>query len=105
MTRKEQEDHSGLVQRLAARVRGKYSILQTEVPVTDPGTGRTVGEMDLVGLVEGMVDLYEVKVNDDASKARKQLRNMREYLSSQGYTCPINLYYYSGRTGKITKVD
>ncbi len=105
MTKHAQQKHAEMIERLASRVRSQYSILQTEVPINDPTTGKTVGEMDLVGLVDGMIDVYEVKTNDDRSKARKQLFNIRRYLENQGYTCPINLYYYSGRNRELTKID
>jgi hypothetical protein len=102
MTKEDQERHASLVQRLQERVRGKYAMTMTEVEVRNPQTGEVVGEIDLVGIVDGNWDIYEVKVNDGYRKALKQLRNLRQYLDNCG---DINLFYYSGKTRKVRKVE
>ena len=94
--------HSKIVKSLEEKVKKKYALTATEVEVRDPETGLIVGEIDLVGVVNGNWDIYEVKVNDGFSKARKQLRNLKNYLKEYG---EINLYYYSGRENKIIRVD
>jgi hypothetical protein len=105
MTKREQEMHTRLIRRLEDRVKHKYSIVQTEVAVQDLVTGESVGEIDLVGIVAGTVDLYEVKVNDGMQKAKKQLFNLQRYLrDTLGFSCEMNLYYYSGKGRKIVKV-
>ena len=105
MTRKEEEMHDELVERLEDRLRPKYAILQAEVEITD-AKGVLKGKVDLMGVVDGMVDLYEVKVNDGKKKATRQLRAYRSHLQRYaGVRCPINLYYYSGRTRHPVKIE
>ena len=104
MARKSQqveEKHRELVRQLEDRVRGQYCITMREVPVRNPSTGQMIGEIDLVGIVDGMWDIYEVKVNDGFRKARRQLDNLKFYL--RGYA-QLRLYYYSGKDDEIVRV-
>ncbi|MBW2971814.1 hypothetical protein KY359_02145, partial [Candidatus Woesearchaeota archaeon] len=73
MTRRDsmQDRHSELVHELEERVRKQYHVTMTEVDVRNPVTGEVIGEIDLVGIVDGDWDLYEVKVNDSPAKARR----------------------------------
>jgi hypothetical protein len=96
-----EEVHRDLVRRLEDRVKGQYSITMREVPVRNPCTGQLVGEIDLVGIVDGVWDIYEVKVNDGLRKARRQLENLRHYLDG---CADLRLYYYSGKGGEIVRV-
>jgi hypothetical protein len=94
--------HKEAINDLARMVRDNYAIMVTEVPVRDPVSGDIVGEIDLLGIIDRTWDLYEVKSNENYRKAEKQLKNLKDYL--EGYA-DINLYYYSGKGGKILKVD
>ncbi|MFH1064335.1 MAG: hypothetical protein V1729_04605 [Candidatus Woesearchaeota archaeon] len=96
-----QLEHSEIVQALEERVRGRYNLTMTEVHVRDPETGRVVGEIDLVGIVDGQWDIYEVKVADNPQKARAQLERLRGYLGGCGN---ITLYYYSGKNKELTEI-
>jgi|GEM_PF-5158108 len=100
--RRAQDRHSELVHILEERVRRQYNITATEVEVRDPCTGEVIGEIDLVGIVDRDWDIYEVKVNDSPLKARRQLKNLKQYLQDCGN---LTLYYYSGINDKLVKVD
>ena len=102
MTADAQKLHGKIVRKLEEQVRKNYVMTAVEVEVRDPNTGRVVGEIDLVGMVNGVWDLYEVKVGDCYSKAVRQLRKLQKYLAEYG---TINLYYYSGRFKQIVKVE
>jgi hypothetical protein len=97
MTRKEQDIHDALVLRLEQRLKGRYSVLQREVEITDCN-GTVKGKIDLVGIVDGEINLYEVKVSSSKKRqAAKQLRGYRRDLRMYaGVRCPINLRFYSG---------
>jgi hypothetical protein len=96
-----EETHRDLVRRLEEDVKGQYSITMREVPVRNQYTGQQVGEIDLVGIVDGVWDLYEVKVNDGMKKAKRQLENLKRYLEG---CAELRLYYYSGRDREIVRI-
>jgi len=101
MKSRAEEIHHDLIDKLEERVRKQYNMTMKEVEVRDRETGMTVGEIDLVGISESGWDIYEVKVTDNPKKAVMQLENLKSYLDCFG---TINLYYYSGRDDKVTKV-
>lgn len=96
-----QKKHRRLICALEDKVRDQYSVVMREVQVRDVETGRVVGEIDLVGIVDGRWDLYEVKVTDNPNKARSQLKNLQGYLQDNG---DLRLYYYSGKNKTLTEI-
>ncbi len=101
MTKRPQDKHHEFVERLEDMVKRQYVMTMKEVEVRDTATGQTIGEIDLVGITENGWDLYEVKSSENYEKAVKQLERLRNYL---GYCGVLNLYYYCGNSGNITKV-
>lgn len=101
MGRRDEAEHSSLIDRLEEKVKSKYTLVFRETEVRDVYTGKIVGEADLVGIVDGNFDVYEVKVTDRPKKARRQLLRIRSYLQNFGN---VRLYYYNGTDNRIKEV-
>ncbi|MBW2997184.1 hypothetical protein KY349_02470 [Candidatus Woesearchaeota archaeon] len=101
MGKRTEAEHSELIDRLEERVKSKYTLVFREAEVRDVYTGKIVGEADLVGIVDGNFDVYEVKVNDRPVKARRQLLKIQSRLQNFGN---VRLYYYTGTDNKIKEV-
>ena len=101
MKRSVEDRHRELVDELEEKVKKNYTIIFRDVMVRNVFTGQVVGEIDLAGMVDGNLDLYEVKVTDRPQKARKQLLNLRRHLQNCGN---VRLYYCCGKSGEIKEV-
>ena len=101
MGRKAEAEHRRLIDLLEERVKSKYTLMFREAEIRDVYTGQIVGEADLVGIVDGNFDVYEVKVTDRPVKARRQLLRIRSQLQNFGN---VRLYYYNGSDNRIKEV-
>jgi hypothetical protein len=71
--------HGSYVELLSRIVEQNYDYLLMNVPVYSKRR-RLVGEVDLMGVKDGQVDIYEVKCSHRITKARKQLEKIRTHL-------------------------
>ncbi|MBU0457321.1 MAG: hypothetical protein ABH824_05145 [Nanoarchaeota archaeon] len=93
--------HSDHIDDLIARVKKDYQIVMKEVDIHDPETRRTIGEADLIGIINGEWHLYEVKSGDNLEKAKKQLFKLKRYLEDYH---DIKLFYYSGKLKEVKEI-
>ncbi len=71
--------HESYVELLSRIVEQHYDYILMNVPVYSKRK-RLVGEVDLMGVKDGQVDIYEVKCSHRITKARKQLEKIRTHL-------------------------
>jgi hypothetical protein len=99
LTRPRLTKHDRYVQELQERIRGDYSAIFTQVPLSNEK--RSLGEIDLLAFNKrGYIDLYEVKCSRRIVKARKQLRRIKRLLRTKY----ANTYLYCGSSREIEAV-
>jgi hypothetical protein len=79
ITRQRLTKHESYVELLSRIVAQNYDYIFMNVPVYSPRK-RLVGEVDLIGVKDGQVDIYEVKCSHRISKAKRQLEKIRNHL-------------------------
>ena len=94
--------HDQAVEELEERVKGNYQIIFKNATYFIPGSKKTIGELDLVGICGQDWDIYEVKTNEGQyKKAVEQLKRARNELSECGN---IRTFYYVGRTKELIEI-
>jgi hypothetical protein len=92
---------------LCSRLRDRYDFLLRNVPLytrkrKHSKKRRLIGEIDVIGMKEGMCDIYEVKCSYRITKARKQLKKIRKLVSRNSRI--RNLFFFCGESGQIVSV-
>ena len=91
--------HDRYVEALANRISKDYDFLQLHVPIRN--SKRMLGEIDVVAVKQGQIDLYEVKCSHRIIKAKRQLRKLRKNLHMS-----INhMFFFCGSSGMIIDVE
>jgi hypothetical protein len=86
--------HDRYVQELSKKVRDKYDYLILDYELSKDK--RMLGQVDLCGVKNDRVDLYEVKCSPRIHKATKQLKRAQRLMNTHG-----ELYFYCGASGII----
>lgn len=89
--------HDKYVQELYKKIQDRYDYLILDYEIGK--NKRTLGQIDLAGVKDGNIDLYEVKCSYRIHKAEKQLKRARKIMKSNG-----QLYFYCGSSGVLEKV-
>ena len=100
--RRNSGDHRGFIDELELLVKDQYQMVLKEIEYGDPYSDKTIGELDLLGIVGGRWDIYEVKCNDGYEKAVDQLYRAKNYFGDD--VSEIRLFYYSGLEKEIVEV-
>lgn len=65
---------------------------------------RLIGEIDLVGIKDGKIDVFEVKCSYRIIKAKKQLKKIRKIISFTNEFKRIRTFFYCGEASKLELV-
>ena len=90
--------HDRYVQDLYKKIQDRYDYLILDYEIGK--SKRTLGQVDLAGVKDRNIDLYEVKCSYRIHKAEKQLRRARRIMRIKG-----QLYFYCGSSGQIEEVE
>jgi hypothetical protein len=88
--------HDKYLEYLYGKLVPKYEVLLRNVPIYSKRK-RLVGEIDLMGINVGEVDVYEVKCSNRLTKAKHQLEKIRRLMKCK----PKNLYFYCGESHRL----
>jgi hypothetical protein len=88
--------HDKYLEYLYGKLVPKYEVLLRNVPIYSKRK-RLVGEIDLMGINIGAVDVYEVKCSNRLTKAKHQLEKIKRLLKRE----PRHLYFYCGESNKL----
>lgn len=94
--------HDEYVEELYERLKGRYQNVYRGLPLHSV-RGRLVGEIDLVAVNPGMVDIFEVKCSFRPTKARKQLEKIRRLVGGE-FNGEVNTWFYCGEASQLVKV-
>lgn len=64
---------------------------------------RLVAEIDILGVNNDHIDVFEVKCGYRISKAKRQLYKIRKLLFKR-YKKPVNLYFYHGGADELIRI-
>lgn len=78
-----------------------YEFVATNVEYSNPKTGEC-GELDVLAKRGSLIDVYEVKCNDQFTKAIVQLERAYRALYAPGID--LHTWYYSGRHKKLVDI-
>jgi len=77
-------------------VKADYDFVLKNVPIYSKKK-RLIGEVDLIGMKDGVADIFEVKCSHRIVKARKQLKKFKEKLN-----CKVRKkFFFCGASGTI----
>ncbi|MBT5022125.1 hypothetical protein HOK51_06580 [Candidatus Woesearchaeota archaeon] len=96
------KQHQTYVSELESEIKDRYQLVLKEIEYRDPISDKLIGELDLVGIINGVWHIYEVKCNDGYEKAVNQLYRAKKYLSE--CADEILLFYYSGSKKELKEV-
>ncbi|HLC66894.1 MAG TPA: hypothetical protein VJK52_04600, partial [Candidatus Nanoarchaeia archaeon] len=94
--------HDRYVRQLSQRLRGNYDVLYTHYPIF--GRKCQLAEIDVVGIKDGVIDVYEIKCSPRITKARRQLQRIKRLLSNVHHV-PINTFFYCGMSNAVLAVN
>jgi len=88
------------VELLSQIVRDDYDYVIKKMPLYSK-KNRLVGEIDLLGVKDGVCDVFEVKCSHRIAKARHQLRKIRENITDY----PVGeLFFFCGASRALISV-
>ena len=88
--------HDKYLEYLYGKLTPKYDVLLKNVPLYSKKK-RLVGEIDLMGINVGAVDVYEVKCSHRLTKAKHQLDKIKRLMKRK----PQHLYFYCGESDRV----
>lgn len=95
--------HDLAIEELEEKVRGQYQGMCKNFYFDDPSLKGVVYELDLVGITDQEIHIYEVKTGDSNYKrAVEQLRRAKRILNRWG---DVKTFYYSAKTKEIKPVE
>ena len=89
--------HDAYVQQLVSRLEG-YQSLQSNIKIYDKRCDKA--EIDLMGVKNGKLHVFEVKCSYRISKAKRQLYKLKRLLK-----VPMTLYFYCGSADVLEEVN
>jgi len=90
--------HDKYLEYLYGKLTPKYDVLLKKVPLYSKRK-RLVGEIDLMGINPGAVDIYEVKCSHRITKAKHQLDKIKR-LIPKGQKLG-HLFFYCGESDRL----
>lgn len=88
--------HDDYVERLASSLKGRYDSLIIDHELHDGK--KSLAQADLIGIKDGMVDVYEVKCSYRIHKAEKQLKRLKRLMHA------AHTYFYCGSSGSLEEI-
>ena len=85
--------HQDYINQLINKIDGVYDSIETNVEYDG-------GEIDLIGHIGNMIDIYEVKCHGHKNHAINQLRKAKNKFRSE----VKRTFFYDGRLGKLEMV-
>lgn len=92
--------HDRYVKQLSQRLQGSYDVLYTHYPIF--GRKCQLAEVDLLGIKDGTIDVYEIKCSPRIVKARRQLSRIKRLLSGRGR---VNTFFYCGMSNAVLAIN
>lgn len=89
--------HDRYVLELYKQVQDRYDYLILDYEIASKK--RKLGQIDLCGIKDGDIDLFEVKCSPRFHKAKKQLIHARKLIKSRG-----SLFFYCGSSGQLQEI-
>jgi len=90
--------HDKYVMHLCERIRDSYDVLFTNVKLRR--NDRLIGEVDIYARKGTKIDIYEVKCSYRVTKAKKQLKRVKEILDlTEG-----DWYFYCGNSDVLLQI-
>lgn len=99
MQKRHRLGHNDYVNLLKDRIAGQYK----EVRTFDEYHFHNDGEIDLMGISPGIIDIYEVKCNNGKDKAIIQLMRAKRNFGHNGKK--IRLFYYCGKDNHLEEIQ
>ena len=90
--------HDRYVLELSNKIKHRYDSVSVNVPIRH--SKRSLGEIDIVAKKGNRYDLYEVKCSYRITKAKKQLKRIRNILNLKN----ARSYFYCGSSGMLVIV-
>ncbi|MBW2980151.1 hypothetical protein KY360_01895 [Candidatus Woesearchaeota archaeon] len=90
--------HDKYLEYLYGKLTPKYDVLLKKVPLYSKRR-RLVGEIDLMGINQGAVDIYEVKCSHRVTKAKHQLNKIKRLISKKQNL--RHLFFYCGESDRL----
>ena len=94
--------HDEYVELLYEQLKANYDQVYRGLPLLSR-RGRLVGEIDLLGVHGGGVDVFEVKCSFRPVKARKQLAKVRKLFGDE-VAGAVNTWFYCGEAAQLVPV-
>jgi len=91
--------HDRYVERLYRKIKDDYDIVESHVPISSKKCMKA--EIDLLGIKDDRIDVYEVKCSYRIIKAKKQLNRIHRLYN---YRKNLNKYFYCGIADKLVMV-
>ena len=93
--------HDRYVKQLSQRLQGSYDVLYTHYPIF--GRKCKLAEIDVLGIKDGTIDVYEIKCSPRITKARRQLSRIKRLLSAKTRQ-PVNTFFYCGMSNVVLAI-
>ena len=90
--------HDRYVLELSNKIKHRYDSVSVNVPIRH--SKRSLGEIDIVAKKGNRYDLYEVKCSYRITKAKKQLKRIRNLLNLKN----ARSYFYCGNSKSLVTV-
>ena len=93
--------HDRYVEQLCKRIESDYDLLLRKIPLYSK-RNRLIAEIDVMGIKDDSLDIFEVKCSHRITKARKQLTKIRRILSARSSV--RNSFFFCGESGIIMTI-
>ena len=80
-----------------------YDTVYTHLPLYSKKR-RPLGEIDILAMRDGVIDIYEVKCSHRITKARKQLKKLKRIITSMHDGQSVRTFFYCGNSAQIKSV-
>lgn len=94
--------HDRYVKQLSQRLAGHYDVLYTHYPIF--GRKCQLAEIDVMGIKDGKIDVYEIKCSPRITKAKRQLSRIKRLLSGRTNQ-PVNTFFYCGLSNAVLAIN
>ena len=96
-----QSKHEAYIDLLITLIHDEYDYIMKNVKCYG-AKNRVACEADIIAVTDGVADIYEVKCSFRPTKARKQLRRLRRYISRE---LPVrHTYFFPGSCERIMRL-
>jgi len=91
--------HDIYVEDLFSMMKGRYDNIYKHLVLANKK--RRIGEIDLVGVKDNHIDVFEVKCSHRIVKAKRQLKKLKKVFDTEN----ISLYFYCGASKELKLVE